>query len=129
MEELISTDISLEAMSLRLHDLQMQWKELDKGGSPVNHPLWERFHSASERVYEHCKPYLEKQAAERDANRQLREQLCRELEEFLDQVDWERMDWKNGRARRARDASGLVRHRAHGGPPPQRAGEALPQLP
>ncbi len=94
MEELISTDISLEAMSLRLHDLQMQWKELDKGGSPVNHPLWERFHSASERVYEHCRPYLEKQAAERDANRQLREQLCRELEEFLDRVDWERMDWK-----------------------------------
>jgi hypothetical protein len=94
MEELIASGVSLEAMSLRLHDLQMQWKELDKGGSPVNHPLWERFHAASERVYEHCKPYLDNQAAEREANRQQREKLCRELEEFLDQVDWERMDWK-----------------------------------
>lgn len=94
MEELVSTDISLEAMALRLRDLQMEWKGLDKGGSPVNHPLWERFHSASERVYERCKPHLDRQAAEREASRKQREQLCRELEEFLDQVDWERMDWK-----------------------------------
>jgi hypothetical protein len=94
MEELISADIPLEAKALRLHDLQMEWKGLDKGGSPVNHPLWERFHALSESVYAHCKPYLDEQAAERHANRQQREQLCRELETFLDQVDWERMDWK-----------------------------------
>lgn len=118
MEGLLTADIPLEAMSLRLHDLQMEWKGLDKGGSPVNHPLWERFHAASERVYAHCKPFLDAQAAERDANRQQREQLCQELETFLDQVDWERMDWKMaGRAeremRQAWSAKGPVegRHR------------------
>jgi hypothetical protein len=94
MEGLIETGLRLEAMALRLHDLQMEWKGLDKGGAPVNQTLWKRFHAASQGVYEHCRPYLDAQAAERDANRQQRAQLCAKLEAFLDQVDWERMDWK-----------------------------------
>jgi hypothetical protein len=94
MEALASEDMRLEAVALRLKDLQMEWKGLDKGGSPLNHPLWERFHIASERVYTRCKPYMDQQAAERDANREQREQLCAELETFLDQADWERMDWR-----------------------------------
>jgi DNA repair protein SbcC/Rad50 len=94
MEELLTADMPLEALSLRLHDLQMEWKGLDKGGSPVNHPLWERFHALSEQVYGRCKPFLEAQAVERETNRRHREALCAELEHFLDAVDWERMDWK-----------------------------------
>lgn len=94
MEGLVSEDMHLEAMALRLQDLQSEWKGLDKGGSSVNHPLWKRFHAASERVYMQCKPYLDAQAAEREVNRQQREKLCEELEGFLGQVDWERMDWK-----------------------------------
>lgn len=94
MEELILADVSLEALSLRLRDLQMEWKGLDKSGSPVNHPLWDRFHAASERVYERCKPHFVAQADEREANRKQREQICRDLEEFLARVDWERVDWK-----------------------------------
>jgi len=94
MEELVEQDLHLEALTLRLKDLQSEWKQLGSDGSPANHPLWERFHAASERVYERCRPYLDAQAAERDANRRQREQLCAELEAFLDQADWERMDWK-----------------------------------
>lgn len=94
MEELIDQDLHPEALTLRLQDLQTEWKQLDSDGSPTSHPLWDRFHAASERVYERCKPYLEAQAAEREANRRQREQLCVDLEAFLDQADWERMDWK-----------------------------------
>jgi len=94
VEALTSEDLRLEAIALRLHDLQMEWKGLDKGGSPVNHPMWERFHAASERVYERCKPYLDEQAAQLEINRREREELCAGLEDFLDQADWERMDWK-----------------------------------
>lgn len=94
MEALETADIPLEAKTLRLHDLQMEWKGLDKSGSPVNHPLWDRFHAASDKVYACCKPYLDRQAAEREAARAEREALCLQLEEFLDQVDWDRVDWK-----------------------------------
>jgi hypothetical protein len=94
MEALEGEDIPLEAKALRLHDLQMEWKSLDQTGSPVNHPLWDRFHAASERVYTSCKPYLDEQAAARQAARQARVALCQKLEDFLDQVDWDRVDWK-----------------------------------
>ncbi len=94
MEALETADLPLEAVTLRLHDLQMEWKGLDQSGSPVNHALWDRFHAASERVYERCRPYLEEQARELEANRVQREQVCGELEAFLDHVDWARMDWK-----------------------------------
>jgi len=94
MEALETADIPLEAKTLRLHDLQMDWKVLDKGGSPVNHPLWDRFHSAAEKVYACCKPYLDQQALERETARAEREALCEQLEAFLEQVDWERIDWK-----------------------------------
>lgn len=119
METLGSEDLPPEAMMLRLHDLQMEWKRLDKAGRhPAGHPLWGRFHAASERVYQRCKPYLEEQAAEREANRRLREQLCRTLETFLDQADWERMDWKKAvrakrEMRRAWSAIGHVERRHH----------------
>ena len=94
MESLTTADIPLEALALRLHDLQMEWKGLDKTGSPVNHPLWDRFHAASDRLYERCRPYFEAQAAEREDNCRQREEVCRTLEEFLARVDWQRVDWK-----------------------------------
>jgi hypothetical protein len=94
MEELLAAELPLEVIHLRLHDLQMEWKGLDQSGSPVNHPLWERFHALSDQVYTRCKPYIEALAAEREANRRHREALCTQLEDFLDKVDWARMDWK-----------------------------------
>jgi hypothetical protein len=118
MEALEGEDIPLAAKTLRLHDLQMEWKSLDQTGSPVNHPMWNRFHAASDRVYACCKPYLDQQAAERAAAREEREALCRQLEDFLDQVDWERVDWKKAQhaereMRQAWAAAGEVegRHR------------------
>jgi hypothetical protein len=94
MEALVTEDTSLEARVLRLHDLQSEWKTLDKGGAPANDSLWGRFYAASEKVYECCRPYLEEQAAGREAARAEREALCEQLERFLDQVDWDRIDWK-----------------------------------
>ena len=94
MEALAGEDVSLEAKVLRLQDLQAEWKSLDKGGASSNEALWQRFHDASETVYACCKPYLDEQAARREAARAEREALCEQLERFLDQVDWERIDWK-----------------------------------
>lgn len=92
MESLMTQEGPL--LAARLHELQMDWKGLDKTGSPTNQALWDRFHTASERVYERCRPVIEAQAAEREANRLARERLCEQLEAFVAQVDWERVDWK-----------------------------------
>ncbi len=94
MEALIESDLALEQLAHRLHDEQIEWKNLDHSGAPVNQGLWDRFHAACDQVYERCKPYLDEQAALRTAHREQRERICAELEEFLDKVDWERIDWK-----------------------------------
>lgn len=94
MEALREQDLPLPAVAERLHVLQADWKGLDPSGAPVNRALWNRFHQASEAVYERCRPLLEAEAAERDANRAAREQVCQQLEEFLARVDWTRVDWR-----------------------------------
>lgn len=94
METLTEKEAPLEALAEALRALQADWKRLDKTGSPASQALWDRFHQASEAVYSRCQPYMESQAAEREANRIAREQLCAQLEEFLSKVDWDRVDWK-----------------------------------
>jgi hypothetical protein len=94
IDELAASDAPPETLAPQLRDIQRAWKALDQTGSPADQGRWERFHAAAEQVYERCRPYLEQQAAEREANRLAREQLCAELERFLAEVDWERMDWK-----------------------------------
>lgn len=94
MEALIDRELPLETVTEQLRALQKDWKGLDKTGSPANHALWARFHRASDSVYERCRPYMEVQAAERETNRIARERVCQQLEDFLSNVDWERVDWK-----------------------------------
>jgi exonuclease SbcC len=94
MQALETADLSAEALFEKVQELQQQWKALDHSGSPVNEGLWKRFHQAADSVFERCKPYLEQQAEQRENHRQAREALCKRLEDFLDQVDWDNVDWK-----------------------------------
>lgn len=94
MEALRDQDLPLAAVAERLHVLQADWKGLDPSGAPANRALWNRFQQAREAVYERCRPYLEAEAAEREANRAAREAVCRQLEDFLARVDWTRIDWR-----------------------------------
>jgi hypothetical protein len=94
MEALTVSELPMEALATQLHTLQMDWKGLDQSGSPANQSLWERFHAASESVYARCRPFMEAQAVERESNRLARERVCQQIEDFLSQVDWDRVDWK-----------------------------------
>ena len=94
MESLRDEDLPLAAVAERLHVLQADWKGLDTTGAPANRALWNRFQQAGDAVYERCRPYLEAEAAEREANRAAREEVCCQLEEFLARVDWSRIDWR-----------------------------------
>jgi hypothetical protein len=94
MEALREQDLPLAAVAERLHVLKTDWQEVDRSGSPANKALWERFHQAAAAVAERVRPFQESQAEEQESNRSAREQVCRQLEDFLSRVDWERVDWK-----------------------------------
>ena len=78
----------------RLQELKAQWQALDHQGAPADDALWERFRRAADQIRERCRPYLEAQSALRSENRKQREALAKRLEDFLEKVDWERVDWK-----------------------------------
>jgi exonuclease SbcC len=94
MEALAGEELPPEERLDRVQALQARWKQTDRGGTPVNEALWQRFHQAGEQAYARCRPFLEEQARVRAASLQAREAICQELETFLDQADWERVDWK-----------------------------------
>lgn len=78
----------------RLQELKEQWQTLDHQGAPADDALWERFRRAADQIRERCRPYLEAQTALRSESRKQREALAKRLEDFLEKVDWERVDWK-----------------------------------
>ena len=94
MEELVTLELPLPAKVERLKTLRAEWKALQQDGAPANQPLWMRFQTAADQVYALCQPWLEQRAHEREAARAAREAVCAQLETFLDQVDWTRVDWR-----------------------------------
>jgi hypothetical protein len=94
MESLIASETDMHEKAEQLHQLQLEWKQLDRSGSRVNKALWGRFHLASEQVYKECRPFFDEQAQVRASNLEEREALCIQLETFLEQADWNNMDWK-----------------------------------
>lgn len=94
MEALVTLDLPLPAKVERLKALRAEWKALQQDGAPANQPLWTRFQTAADQVYALCQPWLEQRAREREAARAAREAVCAQLETFLDQVDWTRVDWR-----------------------------------
>jgi hypothetical protein len=84
----------LEPLANRLTELQDDWRALDRNATPADDALWQRFRTAVQTIRERCKPFYEARAKIRAANREQRLALCERLEAFLQQVDWERMDWK-----------------------------------
>ena len=94
MEELVTLDLPLPAKVERLKALRAEWKALQQDGAPANQPLWTRFQTAADQVYALCQPWLEQRTRDREAARAAREAVCAQLETFLDQVDWTRIDWR-----------------------------------
>ena len=87
-------DHELEPLANRLTELQDAWRDLDRNGAPADDALWRRFRTAADTIRERCKPFYDARAHIRAANREQRQALCEQLEAFLSQVDWARMDWK-----------------------------------
>jgi len=117
-EGLLATDQPLEPLCERLHGLRKDWKLIDGSGARANQALWERFHRATEALQTRCQPFIEAQTAAREVSRQAREALCDQIERFVAEVDWERVDWKKllhaeRDMRRAWKDSGPVEARHH----------------
>ncbi len=91
MEYLANQPMEPEAKAERIKELQNEWRDL--GGSS-DRDLWTRFKQASDLAYEPCKAYFSAKSGLKKANLETRKTICEQLRTFLDNADWQTIDWK-----------------------------------
>ncbi len=82
-----STDLNTEFSEItsQVKELRKQWKKLR---SRTHESMWEHFNNTCNEAYSYCSPYIDKQSAQREANLKAREQLCEQLETYIDSMGW-----------------------------------------
>ncbi len=80
-----SLDTEYTEITAEIKELRKQWKNLR---SRTQESMWEQFNNTCNEAYSFCSPYIEQQAAQRKANLKAREQLCEQLETYIDSMGW-----------------------------------------
>ncbi|WP_372971324.1 DUF349 domain-containing protein [Marinobacter sp.] len=91
MEYLADQPMEPEAKAQRIKELQNEWRDL--GGSS-DRELWSRFKQASDLAYEPCKAYFSAKSGLKKANLETRNTICEQLRTYLENADWQTIDWK-----------------------------------
>jgi hypothetical protein len=91
MEHLAEQPIEPEAKADRIKELQNEWRSL--GGSS-DRELWARFKQASDQAFEPCKAYFSARSGLKQANLETRKTIVEQLRTFVDNADWQTIDWK-----------------------------------
>jgi hypothetical protein len=91
MEYLAEQPMEPEAKAERIKEIQNQWRGL--GGSS-DRELWTRFKQASDQAYEPCKAYFSAKSGLKQANLETRKTIVEQLKTFVDNADWQSIDWK-----------------------------------
>lgn len=95
LERLANEPLNPTLFTEQVQTLQQEWKDLDRDGNRINEQLRKRFQRATDKIYELCKPYLDEQNRQREHNIKAREDLCQQLENFLEKINWANItDWK-----------------------------------
>ena len=94
MEELISTEMDALDRADAIKAMQEEWREQTSVNIKEDDPLWTRFQEAGHKAYEPCAAYYAKLSELKQENLQKRRDLSQQLEDYLDAVDWEKVDWR-----------------------------------
>ncbi len=93
MEALIALEIAPQEKAILIKQLQDEWKQLGPTGPDRAKALWQRFSEASERAYEPCREFNRQQSEIRQQNLAARQTICEQLQQFLQQTDWQAPEW------------------------------------
>lgn len=97
MEALVGAELDPQALANRVKRLQDEWRMLGSSDAERTQKLWERFSTAADKAYEPCREYFEKLSQVRETNLAAREAICQQLDEYLHQTDWTKIDWRAAR--------------------------------
>ena|GEM_PF-135902 len=81
MQALIDGEMHAAEQAKRIKALQEEWKTL--GHSLHNDTLWQQFNELAHKAFEPCKEYFRERKAKLQANLEVRNRICTELEALL----------------------------------------------
>lgn len=73
----------LRPVFTRFKDLGAEWKAVGPVPWDATEALWDRYHQASDALYEKCREYFAELDVEREANFKAKEELCARLEALM----------------------------------------------
>jgi hypothetical protein len=79
----------------KLNDLFSQWKEVGPVNPAQRQEIWDRFKSASDKIYERRKDYIEQLEQGRANNAALKIALCEAVEAIAANSEENKKNWKN----------------------------------
>ncbi len=94
MEALVGAELPPEALATKIKKLQDEWKELAQSGKDRQEDLWQRFSDAADKAYEPCKAFYQELAVVRKQNLEKRRVLVKQLQDYVEQNDWDNADWR-----------------------------------
>ncbi len=80
-------------LNSQLKELRAIWNSWIQAGDFPNRVMREKFSNAYEEAFKPCKAYFKQQKKQRKANKKIRKQICLELGDFFESVDWNKPDW------------------------------------
>ncbi|MCE7523928.1 DUF349 domain-containing protein [Alloalcanivorax xenomutans] len=94
MEALIGGNLDAEEQASAIQALHDEWRELMSSDQDQDQAQWDRFKAASDQAYEPCRAHFRELDEQRADNLRRREQLCRQLADFVAAQDWQRANWQ-----------------------------------
>lgn len=92
MERLIERNMEPRDKADQIKSMQKEWKQL---GGASDQTLWERFKTAADQAYVPCQAFFDEQNTLKKSNSDKRIKLISQLNEFIQNNDWEHADWKS----------------------------------
>jgi len=91
MERLVDQNMEPRDKADQIKSMQKEWKQL---GGASDQALWLRFKAASDSAYIPCQAFFDEQNTLKKSNIEKRTKLISQLNEFIQNNDWEFADWK-----------------------------------
>jgi len=94
VESLIDSDESPKEIAFLISQARNDWKKLGPSEKESSQELWEKFSTVCDKAFEPCKQFFAEEAKLHEENQKKRLAFLENLESFLNQADWDNIDWK-----------------------------------
>ncbi|EAT12004.1 DUF349 domain-containing protein [Bermanella marisrubri] len=95
MQQLADNPLDGKTQLEQIQLLQEEWKAVAKASTQAQQKQhWPKFKQAKETAFVVCNEYFAQQAEHKQANKQARQEICLQLEQFFEQNDWIHSDFK-----------------------------------